>query len=174
MFILNLMSGAPVKQVAKSVGSGMFWTIIVNKHSSSLRLQMQVKSVPCKTNYRHLEKSGWLLSPQAYLRRTDKFTFQWIMGVASFRLKRERANEIVASRTFKSQHLWWNAVMLTHTVNSNRYIEVVEQHMLPDDILFSGKGSKIKYDTTAAWLYRKCALLWSVKYNGDCRFFILF
>lgn len=56
MFILNLIAEAPVKKVMIGVGSGIFWTITVNKNSLSLRLQMQVKSVPCKTNYRHLEK----------------------------------------------------------------------------------------------------------------------
>ncbi len=91
----------------------------------------------------------------------------------SFRLKRRETFQRVISIQFKSQHLWWGCIcaygmgslhVLEGTMNAERYIKVLEQHMLPSRRrLFQGRPFVFQQDNakphsatiTTAWLHSR-------------------
>ncbi len=92
------------------------------------------------------------------------------MDAVSSGLKRRQTFQSVISFQFKSQHLWWCGIsaygmgslhVLEGTTNAERYIKVLEQHMLPSRRrLFQGRPCVFQQDNakphtaaiTTAWL----------------------
>ena len=81
--------------------------------------------------------------------------FVEVMDVMSSGPKRKRTIQIVISTKFKSQHLWGcvsahgmgNSHICEGTINAERYIQVLEQHMLPSkQRLFQGRPCLFQQD----------------------------
>ncbi len=89
-------------------------------------------------------------------------------------LKRTRTTQVVISAPFRSLHLWWYGVACAcgmgslhiwkGTINAERYIQVLEQHMLPSRRrLFQGRPCIFQHDNdrphtasiTTSWLRRR-------------------
>ncbi len=90
-------------------------------------------------------------------------------------LKRTRTTQVVISAQFRSLHLWWYGVAWVRvamgslhiwkgTINAERYIQVLEQHMLPSRRrLFQGRPCIFQHDNarphtasiTTSWLRRR-------------------
>ncbi len=90
-------------------------------------------------------------------------------------LKRTRTTQVVISAQFRSLHLWWYGVAWVRvawaaytskkgTNNAERYIQVLEQHMLPSRRrLFQGRPCIFQHDNarphtasiTTSWLRRR-------------------
>ncbi len=90
-------------------------------------------------------------------------------------LKRTRTTQVVISAQFRSLHLWWYGVGMSAcgmgslhiwkgTINAERYIQVLEQHMLPSRRrLFQGRPCIFQHDNarphtasiTTSWLRRR-------------------
>ena len=108
---------------------------------------------------------------------SDESTFQNVFGndIVSSGPKRKWTIRIVISAKFKSQHLWWYGGVLTpmawvtctsvkESNNAERYIHVLEQHMLPSkQRLFQGHPCLFEQHNanphsarvTTAWLCSK-------------------
>ncbi len=95
-----------------------------------------------------------------------------ITDAVSFGLKRRETFQRVISAQFKSQHLWWygdafgmgSLHVLEGTMNAERYIKVLGQHMLPPDyVYFSRTMQNHVAAITTAWLCRRARVLnWSL------------
>ncbi len=163
---------------------------MVSKHNPPCHLQMPTKALSCKKEAicEHgpevpscLLGQGSFKSRKVFYGQTSaNLTFLLeITDPVSSGLKSRETFQRVISIQFKSQHLWWYGGAygmsslhdLEGTMNAERYIKVLEQHMLPSRWhLFQGQPCVFQqYNAkpqtaafTTAWLRsrRVCVLNW--------------
>ncbi len=111
----------------------------------------------------------WTFSGKVFYGQTSlNLTFLLeIMNAVSSGLKRRETFQRVISVQFKSQHLWWNGVhnaygmgslhVLEGTMNAERYIKILEQHMLPSRrrVFQQDNAKPHTAAITTAWLHSR-------------------
>ncbi|KAL7868504.1 hypothetical protein SRHO_G00098880, partial [Serrasalmus rhombeus] len=147
------------------MGSGTLQKTTVSELSSSLHLQVQVKTLPCKAkpHINTTQKHRRLLWARAHLRwtdaewksvlRSDESTFQIVFGSHGPRVLRAKEEkdypDCFQCKVQKPASLMgWGCVsahgvdnlhICEGTINAERYIQVLEQHLLPSkQRLFQG------------------------------------
>uniref|UniRef100_A0AAR2K5U3 Tc1-like transposase DDE domain-containing protein n=1 Tax=Pygocentrus nattereri TaxID=42514 RepID=A0AAR2K5U3_PYGNA len=149
------------------MGSGTLQKTIVSEHSSSLHLQVQVKTLPCKSKaiyQQHLcsDESTFLIVFGNHGRRVLRAKEEKDCPDCFQRKVQKPASLMVWGCV--SAHGMSNMHICEGTINAKRYIQVLEQHMLPSkQRLFQGRPCLFQQDNakphsarvTTAWLHSK-------------------
>ncbi len=172
------------------MGPGILPETTVGKHNTPCHLQMPTKSLSCKKEAicehgpeapscpvgQGSFKMDCFKVEKFYGQTSPNLTFLLeITDAMSSELKRRETFQNVIRVQFKSQHLWWyggcisaygmgSLHVLDGTMNAERYIKVLEQHvLLSRRRLFQGRSRVFQQDNakphnaaiTTAWLHSR-------------------